>query len=250
MADMSWRNDIRRFVRDVMAGDAATAAANAITNVKSAITSRLRRGTTTVPPVTTVSQPELPRLSQQPLVTVPVVNYQPRSLRAIAGERVLGDDRYNASLFKVEDGKTAMNKNCVNKKITSTIPMDESTFLTKAKITVCNRFEQHRNTKVKLKYICSMTRTDMGTGEEQTKDGVFWSGTFENDQATDLNDMYNTMKDRLLEELTNYLNEGSNWRFKEVKCLEVLIDKNHPLRGSSYKVLPKFVQNKKAVINI
>jgi hypothetical protein len=62
--------------------------------------------------------------------------------------------------------------------------------------------------------------------------------------------MYNTMKDRLLEEFTNYLNEGSNWRFKEVKCLEVLIDKNDPLRGSSYKVLPKFIQNKKAVINI
>jgi hypothetical protein len=99
------------------------------------------------------------------------VNYQPRSLRAIAGERVLSDDRYNASLFKVENGKTAMKKNCINKKITSKIPMDESTFLTKAKITVCNLFEQHRNTKVKLKYICIMTRTDMATGEEQTKDG-------------------------------------------------------------------------------
>jgi hypothetical protein len=58
------------------------------------------------------------------------------------------------------------------------------------------------------------------------------------------------MKDTLLEEFTNYLNEGSNWRFKEVKCLEVLVDKSNPLRGSSYKVLPKFVQNKKAVINI
>jgi hypothetical protein len=169
MADMSWRNTIRRFVRDVMAGDAATAAANAIPNVKSAITSRLRRGTTTVPPVTTVSQPELPRLPQQSLVTVLVVNYQPHSLRAIAGERVLSDDRYNASLFKVENVNTAMKKNCIHKTITSKIPMDESTFLTKAKITVCNLFEQHSNTKMKLKYICIMTSTNMVTGEEQLR---------------------------------------------------------------------------------
>jgi hypothetical protein len=176
--------------------------------------------------------------------------HQPRSLRTIAGERVLSDDRNNASLFKVENVKTGMNKNCVNKKITSRIPIDESTFLIKTKITMCNLFEQHRNTKVKLKYICIMSRTYMGTGEEQAKDAVFWSGTFENYLAIDLNDMYNTMKDRLLEEFTNYVNEGSNWRFKEVKYLEVLIDKNDPLRGSIYKVLPKFIQNKKAVINI
>jgi hypothetical protein len=32
--------------------------------------------------------------------------------------------------------------------------------------------------------------------------------------------------------------------------LEVLIDKNVPLRGSSYKDLPKFIKDKKAVINI
>jgi hypothetical protein len=59
-----------------------------------------------------------------------------------------------------------MKKDCINKKITSKIPMDENTFLTKAKITVCNLLEQHRNTKVKLKYICVMTRTDMGTLEK------------------------------------------------------------------------------------
>jgi hypothetical protein len=129
MADMSWLNTMRRFVRDV-AGSAATA----ITNAKSAITSRLRRGTTTVPAITTAAQPELPRLPQQPLVTVPVVNYQPRSLRTIAGERVLDDDRYNASLFKVENKVTAMKRDCIVKIITSKIPMDEDTFLTKVKI--------------------------------------------------------------------------------------------------------------------
>jgi hypothetical protein len=185
MAEMSWRNTMRRFVRDVMTGSAATA----ITNVKSAITSRIRRGTakptTTVPPVPQQSTP-LVVTQPAPAAVASTSFHQPRSLRAIAGERVLGDDRYNASLFKVENGKTAMKKDSVNKKITSKIPMDESTFLTKVKITVCNLLEQHRNTKVKLKFICIMSRTDMATGEEQNKDGVFWSGTFENYPATDL----------------------------------------------------------------
>jgi hypothetical protein len=50
MAEMSWRNTMRRVVRDIMTGSAATA----VTNVASEITSRIRRGaaksTTTVPP--------------------------------------------------------------------------------------------------------------------------------------------------------------------------------------------------------
>jgi hypothetical protein len=37
---------------------------------------------------------------------------------------------------------------------------------------------------------------------------------------------------------------------KKVESLTVHIDKNIPLRGSSYKVLPKFLQDKKAVINV
>jgi hypothetical protein len=100
MAEMSWRNTMRRFVRDVMTGSATTA----ITNAASAITSRIRRGTakptTTVPPVVVASQPT----PQAPLVTkLAGTFHQPRSLRAIAGERVLSDDRHNKSLFDVKD---------------------------------------------------------------------------------------------------------------------------------------------------
>jgi hypothetical protein len=182
-------------------------------------------------------------------MTVPVMNYQPRSLRAIAGERVLDDDRYNASLFKVENKVTAMKRDCIVKIITSKIPMDEDTFLTKVKITLCNLLEQHRNTKDRLKLICLMARTDMATGEEHEEKGIFWSDVHENYPATDINNRYITMKETVLDEFAKYLNNGSSWRFKEVHCLEVYIDKNVPLRGSSYKVLPKFVQNKKASLS-
>jgi hypothetical protein len=46
-----------------------------------------------------------------------------------------------------------------------------------------------------------------------------------------------------------YLNKGSSsWRFKEVKSLTAHVDMNIPSRSSSYKYLPEFVKDKKAVI--
>jgi hypothetical protein len=148
------------------------------------------------------------------------------------------------------DKSTAMKNNSIVKEITSKIPMDEHTFLTKAKLTLCNLLEQHRNTKIKLNLTCIMTRTDMATGEQQDDKATFWSETHENYPATDLNDLYEIMKEKVLDAFATYLNKGSSWRFKEVKSLTVHIDKNIPLRGSSYKDLPKFVKDKKAVINI
>ena len=90
MADMSWRNTMRRFVRSAMTGSAATAITNAIT-------SRLRRGTATVPPSTPPASEARER---------PVALHQPRSLRAMAGEQVLGDNRQSS--FNVVDKNTAM----------------------------------------------------------------------------------------------------------------------------------------------
>jgi hypothetical protein len=57
------------------------------------------------------------------------------------------------------------------------------------------------------------------------------------------------MMDQMLEALASYLNKGSGWRLKEIN-LEVKIYENKPLRGSSYVDLPKFIKDKKAMINI
>jgi hypothetical protein len=88
--------------------------------------------------------------------------HQPRSLRAMANEHVLNDNRQ--SLFNVVDKSTATQNNCVVKEITLKIPMDEHTFLTKAQLTLCDLLERNRNTKIELKLTCIMTRTDMATG--------------------------------------------------------------------------------------
>jgi hypothetical protein len=63
-------------------------------------------------------------------------SYQPRSLRSMASEQVLNNNHFNKSLFKVKNVNSAMKKNSIVMEITSKIPMDEDTFVTKAKSTV------------------------------------------------------------------------------------------------------------------
>jgi hypothetical protein len=253
-----WRDTLKRLLTGSATDAAANAIMNAIMNMASAIVSRMRRGTT-VPQQPTSSQvklmpavPQLPvdraMLSERKRGSSAGTSHQPRSLRVMTSERVLNDNRQ--SLFNVVDKNTARKNNSIVKKITSKIPIDEHTFLTKVKLTLCNLLEQHRNMKIKLNLVCIMTRTDMATGEQQDDEAKFWSETHKNFPATDLNDLYELMKEKVLDAFAAYLNKGSSWRFKKVKSLAVHIDKNIPLRGSSYKDLPKFIKDKKAVNNI
>jgi hypothetical protein len=49
-----------------------------------------------------------------------------------------------------------------------------------------------------------MTRTDMATGEQQDDKGTFWSETHENFAATDLDDLYEIMKEKVLDAFPTY----------------------------------------------
>jgi hypothetical protein len=55
-----------------------------------------------------------------------------------------------------------------------------------------------------------MTRTDIAPGEQQDDKPPFWSETHEKIPATDLNDLYEIMKEKVLHAFANYLNKGSN----------------------------------------
>ena len=44
--------------------------------------------------------------------------------------------------------------------------------------------------------------------------------------------------------------QGSGWALSRVVCLYVNIAKYQPLKGSSYVELPKYLQTKKAIVNV
>ena len=58
------------------------------------------------------------------------------------------------------------------------------------------------------------------------------------------------MKNNILSRSTNYTAQNTTYRFDRVLRLKINSDKYKPLRGGTYKELPKFIQNKKCCINV
>ena len=54
----------------------------------------------------------------------------------------------------------------------------------------------------------------------------------------------------MVEEMQNYISMGSGWVLHRVAKLVIHTTEYKPLGGSSYVELPKFIKDKKAVINI
>ena len=60
----------------------------------------------------------------------------------------------------------------------------------------------------------------------------------------------NELLEEQLEALANYTERGSGWVVKGISVAYLSISRFEPLRGGSYMPLPKFIQSKKAVVNI
>ena len=69
-------------------------------------------------------------------------------------------------------------------------------------------------------------------------------------EGTDLQEVYERMKTKILESFSSYLKNGSGWVLKKVVRLDITLSKFKPMRGSSYIPLPNAVRNKNAVINV
>ena len=63
--------------------------------------------------------------------------------------------------------------------------------------------------------------------------------------ATDVSELYQNAKDKILETMANFQMGGRNWRFKEVVRLEVNTAIYKPLKGSSYIPLLPVLAHKK-----
>ena len=69
-------------------------------------------------------------------------------------------------------------------------------------------------------------------------------------EGTDVNELYDTMIDKVMENIANFQMQGSNWIFKSIIALEIHTVAYEPLRGSSYIPLPRELATKKAIINL
>ena len=60
----------------------------------------------------------------------------------------------------------------------------------------------------------------------------------------------NELLEEQLQALANFTERGSGWDVKGISAAYLRISRFEPLRGGSYMPLPKFIQSKKAVVNI
>src|SRR6218665_2232338 len=69
-------------------------------------------------------------------------------------------------------------------------------------------------------------------------------------KSTDVSEIFNNARDKILEAMASNQMRGSNWRFRQVANLEINTAAYKPFKGSSYIPLPKFLASKNAIINM
>ena len=102
--------------------------------------------------------------------------------------------------------------------------------------------------KVHMNLSCILSKEDPRTGAEEEDMLGSRSGTHA--ITVQLGDKYDEMKEKMKENLSKFQKNGSGWRLKSIRGLEISIDKFDPLSGSGYSKLPPIITKKKAVINM
>ena len=69
-------------------------------------------------------------------------------------------------------------------------------------------------------------------------------------RASETDDVLNTVKEKILRRIDRFTNGASGWAVNRITRHYVNINKNKPLRGSSYIPLPDKINNKQATINV
>ena len=89
-----------------------------------------------------------------------------------------------------------------------------------------------------------MEKVDLKSDEVIAKEAAFHSKT-EDLESTNTNELFSKMKETVLESLAKFQRQGSNWRLCSVFSLDLDTVKYEPLGGSSYILLPAFLQQRK-----
>ena len=122
-------------------------------------------------------------------------------------------------------------------------------FLGAAKPKIVEKLKENKQTKTKLILTCDMERADIASGEVFQDESAFHSQIEENLEADDENEIFEEMRDRILENIANFQMQGSNWRFVKVEKLELHFVDYFPLKGSSWIPLPSDLAARKAIVN-
>ena len=115
---------------------------------------------------------------------------------------------------------------------------------------IINHLRKNRNIKAKIVVECVMTKTNIATGNQIVENPFFhgFMGTIF--EGTNLTEFYQRSVDKIMESLSCFQKEGSNWVIESIANVALYTVKHKPLSGSSYIKLHHDIMRKKAVINM
>ena len=151
--------------------------------------------------------------------------------------------------FEIHQGRSPLREFATVNTIEGRDGYDPQSFLRAVRKTVVDLFKNNRRIKLKLmlNYNMEMTSIVRGTVIEPSS---FHSRVEVNLEGTNVDELYNAMVARSLENIANFQMRGSQWTFNSVISLEIHSVRYEPLRGSSYIPLRKTIYSKKAIINM
>ena len=152
--------------------------------------------------------------------------------------------------FELKQSSSSLKKFATQYVIEGREGYDPQTFLSDVKREVTTLLENNRKTKVKLILRCIMEKTNIADGQTIEQPAAFHSDVEVNLEGTDVNELYDTIIDKVMENIANFQMQGSNWTFKSIMALEIHTVAYEPLRGSSYIPLPRALATRKAIINL
>ena len=119
--------------------------------------------------------------------------------------------------------------------------------------TLIDFFTYHKNIKFRLVLVCIMEKqiyTKDGLTAIENSKAYFSSETYENLRSDEAMKKVEGSFESIEGKIQSYIQDGSAWQFKEVEQLEIHTTEYNPTNGSSYIDLPKWIKDKKAIINI
>ena len=127
---------------------------------------------------------------------------------------------------------------------------DASSFLNRARDGAMKILIENKNKIVNFVLTCDMSRLSIVTGEETTRTVPFACKYKIVLEATDLGELYDTAKEEILENMSKYSSNRSNWKVSNILKMDINMINYNPLSASSWIELDRFLASKKAIINM
>ena len=127
---------------------------------------------------------------------------------------------------------------------------DVSSFLNRVRDAALKILRENKNKKVYFVLMCEMSRLIILTGDELIEVVPFASKSGIVLETTDLGELYDIAKERILENMVNFNSNGSNWKVSSILRMDINMINYNPLSASSWIELDKFLIKKKAIINM